>query len=208
LPESFIFYPANTWPHKNHIELLRALRFLRDRHGLRVPLICSGQRTRFFAELESFAVRMGLADQVMFLGFVSPLTVQCLYRLCQAVVIPTMFEAASFPMMEAFSVGAAVACSNVTSLPEQAGDAALVFDPTDHVQIAEAIRRIWRDPSLRKTLGDKGRMRQQALRWSDTARLFRAHYRRIAGCEMTEQDDLLMSRDPCREASSRTGLTV
>lgn len=208
LPDAFLFYPAQTWPHKNHIELLRALEFLRDRHGLRVPLVCSGQSTAYLREIELFAARGGLAGQVTFVGFVPPLTVQCLYRLCRAVVIPTRFEAASFPMMEAFSVGAAVACSNVTSLPEQAGDAALVFDPTDHVQIAEAIRKIWTDPSLRQMLGDRGRRRQRALRWSDTARLFRAHYRRIAGCELTEQDDLLVSRDPCREASSRTCLTV
>jgi glycosyltransferase involved in cell wall biosynthesis len=203
LPESFIFYPAHTWPHKNHIELLHALRLLRDRHGLCVPLVCSGERTRYFPEIESFAVREGLADQVTFLGFVSPLAVQCLYRLCRAVVIPTRFEAASFPMMEAFSVGVAVACSNVTSLPEQAGDAALVFDPNNHVQIAEAILRLWTDPILRETLGERGRIRQQALRWTDTARHFRAHYRLIGERDLTDEDELLLSRDPCKEGAKR-----
>jgi glycosyltransferase involved in cell wall biosynthesis len=124
------------------------------------------------------------------------------------VVIPTKFEAASFPMMEAFSVGAAVACSNVTSLPEQAGDAALIFAPTDHVQMAEAIRRLWTDPSLRKTLGERGRNRQEALRWIDTAKVFRAHYRRIGGAHLSDEDARLLSLDPCLEGASPQGLTA
>jgi glycosyltransferase involved in cell wall biosynthesis len=200
LPEAFVFYPAQTWPHKNHVGLLRALELLRDRHGLRVPLVCTGKTTTHLRDIQSFAARIGLADQVTFLGFVSTSTLQCLYRLCRAVVIPTMFEAASFPMMEAFSVGAAVACSNVTSLPEQAGDAALVFDPTDPMQIADAIRRLWTDPSLRKTLSERGRRRAGATRWSDTAKLFRAHYRWICGATLREEDSRLLSVDPCRKA--------
>ena len=200
LPDAFLFYPAQTWPHKNHIELIRALGLLRHRYGLVLPLVCSGQRTRYFGEIESFAARSGVADQITFLGFVAPSTVHCLYKLCRAVVIPTKFEAGSFPMMEAFTVGAAVACSNVTSLPEQAGDAALIFDPTDHVQMAEAIRRIWADPRLRETLAARGKKRQQALQWSNTAKRFRAHYRRIGGRRLSEDDSRILSQDACRES--------
>jgi glycosyltransferase involved in cell wall biosynthesis len=197
LPDAFLFYPAQTWPHKNHIELLRALGLLRDRYGLRIPLVCSGQLTAHIRQIRSFAESAGVTDQVTFLGFVSPLTLQCLYRLCRAVVIPTRFEAGSFPMMEAFSTGAPVACSNVTSLPEQAGDAALIFDPTDPADMAEAIRRLWTDASLRQTLIERGRRRQQTFSWTETARMFRAHYRRIGGRPLSEEDMRLLALALC-----------
>lgn len=193
LPDTFLYYPAQTWPHKNHVPLLRALALLRDRDGLRLPLVCSGQTTSYLRRILSEARKLRLND-VTFLGFVTPLELQCLYRLCRGVVIPTLFEAGSFPMMEAFSVGAPVACSNVTSLPEQAGDAALVFDPTDPWQMADAIRRLWTDPELRTTLVGRARGRIRSARWTDTARVFRAHYRRLAGREPTEADLDLLSR--------------
>jgi glycosyltransferase involved in cell wall biosynthesis len=200
LPDSFLFYPAQTWPHKNHIELLRALAYARDRLGLRIHLVCSGQTTRYLREIETFVARSRLVDQVKFVGFVSALELKCLYRLCRAVVIPTRFEAGSFPMMEAFSLGTPVACSNVTSLPEQAGDAAVIFDPADHVEMAKAILSIWSNLDLRRTLSERGRRRQQAFSWGKTARLFRAYYRHIGDAPLSDEDHELLSLDPCRDS--------
>jgi len=196
LPDAFLFYPAQTWAHKNHTTLLRALALLRDRHGLEVPLVCSGQTTPFLRTLDRAAAELGLTAQVRFLGFRTPLELQCLYRLCRALIITSEFEAGSFPIMEAFSIGVPVACSRVTSLPEEAGDAALLFDPRDPQQIAEATRRLWTDPRLRARLIDRGRRRIRGLGWEHTARVFRAHYRRIAGRRLTEEDFQLVSANP------------
>jgi glycosyltransferase involved in cell wall biosynthesis len=194
LPDAFAFYPAKTWPHKNHMKLLEALALLR-RGGLTVPFVSCGQRLSFLAKLERRAQQLGIADQVIFLGHVTPLELQSLYRLSRCVVIPTKFEAASFPLWEAFVAGIPAACSTVTSLPEQAGDAALLFDPDRSEEIAKAVRSLWIDETLRHTLAERAHRKVSELSWDRTARTFRAYYRRIAGRALSEEDACLLFRE-------------
>ena len=196
LPEQFILYPAQTWPHKNHLRLIEALAILRDRHGLVVPLVACGRQNEFFSTLERRASELGVRSQLHFLDFIPGFDVQCLYRLCRAVVIPTLFEAASGPLNDAFLAGAPAACSNVTALPRQAGDAALVFDPHEPAAIARAIRQLWTDETLRQTLVTGGRTRVAQFSWDKTARHFRAHYRRIGGRPLTDEDRRLLADEP------------
>jgi len=181
LPEAFAYYPAQTWKHKNHLGLLEALAVLRDRHGLRVPLVSSGFQNDFFPVIERRARELGLSVQVRFLGFVAPRTVQALYGLCRMVVFPSRFEGFGMPVVEAFRLGVPVACSNATSLPEVAGEAALTFDPGSTEEIAEVIRRVWTDPALRTELAEKGRVRGGLFSWKETARRVRALYRNVGG---------------------------
>lgn len=193
LPERFVFYPAQTWPHKNHLALLEALALLRQRYGLHVPVILSGTLYEpFYSKLLQRVHTQQLTAQVRFLDFVSPLELMSLYALCRCVVVPTKFEAASGPVAEAFWVGAPVACSNVTSLPEQAGDAAVIFDPDRPDEIAEAIRRLWIDDALCQSLVVRGKRNIERFSWERTARIFRAHYRRIAGRPLAEEDRALV----------------
>jgi glycosyltransferase involved in cell wall biosynthesis len=196
LPETFAFYPAQTWPHKNHLGLLRALRKIRDRGGPEIPFVFSGHRNLHYPDIEAFVKSSRLQDVVRFVGFVSPTELQVLYRLARCVVIPTKFEAASFPLWEAFSAGVAAASSNVTSLPEQAGDAALLFDPDSSDDMAAAIDRLWNDSELRRLLIAKGRARVEAFSWDRTARTFRAHYRRLAGRPLSHEDQGLVASTP------------
>lgn len=196
LPETFVFYPAHTWPHKNHLGLIEALALLRDRHGLNVSFVSSGRITDFASEIRERASRLGLMDQIRLLGFVSTLELQVLYRLCRCVVVPTKFEAASFPLWEAFLAEAPAACSNVTSLPRQAGDSALIFDPDKPAEIAEGIRRLWTDDALRADLVQRGRKNVARFSWQHTARMFRAHYRRLAGRPLTVEDQALLEAPP------------
>ena len=196
LPDAFLFYPAATWPHKNHIGLLEALTILRDTNGLHVTAVFTGAATAHFAEIRRRAAALDLADRVRFLGYVDTLDLQCLYRLCRCVVVPTLFEAASFPLWEAFLAGAPAACSRVTSLPEQAGDAALVFDPEDPREIAGAIAKLWTDEELRDRLAKRGARNVAAFSWDRTARTFRAHYRRLAGRPLSSEDHDLIEAAP------------
>lgn len=188
VPADYVLYPAQTWPHKNHVNLVRALAALRERDGLRVPLVASGHRNEHFPAIAAEVTRLGLDDQVHWTGFVSTEELVALYAGARAVVIPTRFEAASAPLWEAFLAGVPAACSNVTSLPEQAGDAALIFDPDDIAGMAEAIRRLWTDAELRTFLVRRGRERIASLSWDRTARHFRAHYRRLAGHALSDED--------------------
>lgn len=196
LPPRFVFYPAQTWPHKNHAALLEALALLEARDGLKVHLVSTGHRNAHCDTLLERAARLGVRDRVHFLGFVSPGELQWLYRSCTAVIIPSLFEAASFPLWEAFLAGVPAACSNVTSLPAQAGDAALVFDPRAPQEIADAVRRLWTEPALAAELVRRGRENVSRFAWDRTARLFRAHYRRIAGRRLGPADEALLREPP------------
>jgi glycosyltransferase involved in cell wall biosynthesis len=196
LPDAFIFYPAQTWEHKNHIGLLQALAIVRDRYGLLVPLISSGKRTDFFAKIEEEIGELQLAEQVKFLGFVSPLEMQCLYHLCRSVIFPSKFEGWGMPLMEAFQANAPLACSNIRPLPEQVKDAALIFDPYNPAEIAEAIYKLWTDRGLCKDLTERGTARVNQFSWDYSARLFRAHYRRLAKRALDQEDRLLLSESP------------
>ena len=106
------------------------------------------------------------------------------------------FEAASGPLNEAFMAGAPAACSNVTSVPEQAGDSALVFDPHCPDQIADAIFQLWTNPNLRQTLIARGRANVARFTWQKTARHFRAHYRKLANRPLTDEDQELLTAPP------------
>jgi glycosyltransferase involved in cell wall biosynthesis len=196
LPPRFLFYPAYAWPHKNHSALFRALARLRDEDGISLTLVCTGGESAYAAELLNQRRALGLDEQVRWLGFISPNDLRALFELCDGVVVPTLFEAASGPVWEAFVAGAPVACSNVTSLPAQAGDAAIVFDPRDETDLVAAVRRLWLDDSLRGELASRGRERVREFTWERTAKLFRAHYRRIAGRELDEVDRALLEAPP------------
>jgi glycosyltransferase involved in cell wall biosynthesis len=196
LPHPFAFYPAQTWAHKNHMGIIEALAILRDQHKIIVPFVFSGNLNKFFANIEKRVRDLDLTDQVHFLGFVSPLELQCLYKLCRCVIIPSKFEAGSFPLLESFYNNAPAACSNVTSLPAQAGGAAIIFDPDIFADIANAVKQLWCDDELCKRLVEKGRQRVTEFTWERSVRMFRAHYRKLTGRNLTKEDQSLLSAPP------------
>lgn len=193
LPPRFFFYPAQTWPHKNHTTLLRALARVREREGVTIPLVLTGKRNDYFSTLEKNIIDLKLTSQVMFLDYVSPLELQCLYRLCRAMVFPSLFEGFGMPILEAFLLGAPTACSNVTSLTELATDAALIFDPLDPEDMAQTFLRLWSDDALCQTLIARGHKRAGSFTWKQTACVFRAHYRRLTGRRLSAEDESLVT---------------
>ena len=195
LPDRFVYYPAQTWPHKNHQRLFAALAFLRE-EGHVVPLVCSGHLNERSAEIADAASRLGIADQVHFVGYLEPIEIQVLYRTARALVFPSLYEGWGLPIMEAFSNGLPVACSDVTSIPELVGDAALVFDPYDPRSIAAAVQRLWTDDALAVELARRGRAVAGRYDWDRTARIMRAHYRRTAGQILNEADVALLAHAP------------
>ena len=196
LPEAFLLYPAQTWPHKNHLRLLDALALLRDRIGEPVPVVCPGRQSGDFAAIEGRARELGLAESVCFPGFVGSLEIRGLYELARGLVFPSLFEGWGLPICEAFSAGLPVAASTATSLPDLVGDAALLFDPGSAEQIAAAIERLWTEPELRRDLAERGRERGARFSFDHTARLFRAHYRRVGRRSLSEQDRILLAAHP------------
>lgn len=195
LPENFGFYPAFTWAHKNHLRLIDAVAKIRDRDGLKVNLVFVGAQTSFSSKIEQQITKHDLANQIRTLGEVSTEVLRALYSLAQFVVVPSLFEAASGPMFEAWQDRVPVTCSNVTSLPEQAADAALIFDPLSVDSIAAAITRMTTEPELCQKLIISGEKRLKDFSWDRTARAYRAVYRRAAGANLTEEDQYLLNWD-------------
>jgi glycosyltransferase involved in cell wall biosynthesis len=196
VPDRFLLYPSMSWPHKNHIRLFEALAYLRDRRGLVAPLVCTGVRHEpSWPDLQAHIRRLGLTEQVNFLGFLPGEDLRGLYRLAQALVLPTLFEANSLPIFEAWFEGTPVACSHITALPEQVGDAGLLFDPHDPASIGDSLARLWSDPALCDELREKGRSRLAHFDWARTARAYRAVYRNTAGQRLSDDDRAILEWD-------------
>jgi glycosyltransferase involved in cell wall biosynthesis len=196
LEQPFAVYPAVTWQHKNHLRLLEGIACLRESRHLKINLVCTGSRHEdFWPQIEKRLKELQLESQVKFLGFVPANDLRAIYRLSQFLIEPSLFEACSLPIFEAWAEGAPVACSDATALPEQVGDAALLFNPHDSYSIANALEQMTTNAELRRTLRESGFRRSAAFDWHQTAKAYRAIYRRTARCPLTEEDRWLLSRE-------------
>lgn len=193
LPDRFVLYPAQSWPHKNHLTLLEALRLLRDRDGIVLGLVCTGRKTSFWPTIAERVVTLGLQAQVRFQGYVGHERLAALYRDALAVALPSLCEGAGQPLLEAFAYGVPVACSATTALGEYAGDAALRFDPENPAEIANSLRRLATEVELRVRLSAAGRARACVYSWERSARTYRALYREVAGWPLGDEDRRLLA---------------
>jgi glycosyltransferase involved in cell wall biosynthesis len=156
----FLLYPANFRRHKNHELLLLAFGIYRAAHSVStLKLVLTGTPGSRRDFLEDAVRRLGLSQWVVFTGNLPEEELSGLLRSCMAVVFPSLFEGFGFPLVKAMEVGRPLLCSNTTSLPEVAGEAALFFDPRKPAEIADAIARISIDPDLRRELSAKGAKR-------------------------------------------------
>ena len=162
LPARFLFYPAQFWPHKNHMRLLEAFRGVVDEIG-DVSLVLTGKKRDEYQAVMDAAAKLGLTEKVHHLGYVELHDLQAAYQLASALVMPSLFESVSIPIYEAFQVGTPVIASDVVAIPEQVGDAGLLFNPTSAPSIRDAILKMLRDPEAAKRLGRNGRARMQAM---------------------------------------------
>jgi glycosyltransferase involved in cell wall biosynthesis len=165
--------------HKNIAGLVRALPLLADTQAV---LVVPGESTPHEDELKALASELGVEARVRFPGWLSDAELEALYGLATAFVLPSFEEGFGLPVLEAMRRGTPVACSDASSLPEVAGDAALLFDPHDPAAIARQVDRLLADSELRERLRERGLRRCDEFTWERTARATLAAYRRaIAG---------------------------
>ncbi len=163
-PERYLLYPANFWPHKNHVLLLTALGIYRAAYPQSdLKLVLTGAPSRRRDELMEASRRMALSQAVVFPGYLPDEQMSALMGCCGALIFPSLFEGFGMPLLEAMAAGRPILSSNATSLPEVAGDAALFFDPRKPSEIADAIARIEADPELRSVLARKSSERLSAF---------------------------------------------
>jgi glycosyltransferase involved in cell wall biosynthesis len=163
-------------PHKNLRALLDALAELP--HEQRPMLVLPGYATEHEAELREHSRARGVQDDVRFPSWVSAQELEDLWSLARVFVYPSLYEGFGLPVLEAMARGVPVACSNASSLPEVAGDAALMFDPHSPAQIAAALGRLLSDSALRDELRKRGLARASEFTWQRTARLTLESYAR------------------------------
>jgi glycosyltransferase involved in cell wall biosynthesis/SAM-dependent methyltransferase len=167
-PGEYILYPANFWLHKNHAMLLTAFNMYQQANpGSTLKLVCTGT-PGFRAEAFCQEVRrMGLADWVIYPGYVSTEEYDVLLRSAFAMVFPSLYEGFGIPVLEAMAAGVPVLCSKVTSLPEVGGDAVLYFDPRRPRQIVEVLTRLLEEPGLQESQIRKGLYRAALFEGAD-----------------------------------------
>ena len=152
LPLKFIFYPANRWAHKNHDNMLKAICILKQKFNLAVDCIFTGHDAPGRYPLKEKILHYGLEGQVQILGYLTEAEIKHIYKEATMLCFPSIFEGFGMPILEAMSLGCPVVCSNATSIPEVAGDAALLFNGDDPEEIAHKIYRLWNDEDLRNDL--------------------------------------------------------
>ncbi len=161
VPERYFIYPAATWPHKNHINLVRAIAKCVSR-GTEVFCICPGENADWlypgqFSRIQDEVKRCKVEKNIRFTGCLPSQEVYALMQGAEFVCIPSLYEAGCYPIWEACQLGKAVACSDVTMIPYQIQDAGLLFNPDDPDDIADAIELLWKNQELKSYLGHKAK---------------------------------------------------
>jgi len=161
--EKFLFYPAQFWPHKNHLNLIKAMALLRDK-GIIIRFIFVGSAKNGYDETMGLINKFHLEDQISVLGYVSNGQIKYLYEKARAMVMPTFFGPTNIPPIEAIVMGCPIAVSKIYGMPEQLGDAALYFDPNNVAEIADILKRLWLEDATCANLIRAGKDKMQSFR--------------------------------------------
>lgn len=177
LPERYLFYPAQFWPHKNHLAIVEAVALLRD-DGIDVDVVLAGTwsgpvRAETHRRVVERAAELGVERLIHVLGYVPNEDMPGLLKESVALVMPTFFGPTNIPPLEAWTLGVPVITSDLRGIREHMGDAAVLVDPARPAALAEAMGRIWGDAGLRAELIE--RSERQLHMYTEEA-----HHERVA----------------------------
>ncbi len=181
----FLLYAGNIRPHKNLTRLIEAFAIVKGElrshpqlSGLKLLVI--GDELGRHADLRRAVVRARVREDVRFLGFVEHQVLRVFYARASAFVFPSLYEGFGLPPLEAMAHGTPVVTSNVSSLPEVCGDAAVLVDPEKVFDIARGIQQALTDAELRRQLIARGQIRVQQFSWAHAAKQIREVYHAVA----------------------------
>lgn len=181
LPDHFVLFLGTREPRKNIPSLIRAFAKLQGRTRVAYKLVLAGGRGWMDEEIPHVLQATDMTDHVLFPGFVPHEDLPLWYHAADAFVYPSQYEGFGMPALEALASGTPVITSNVSSLPEAVGDAALLIDPQSPEQIADALVRILNDTDLRLELRARGLEHARQYTWTRTAQVTARSYRRALG---------------------------
>lgn len=181
LPARYLLFVGTLEPRKNLTTLLHAFAMLRtERPGDELKLVVAGRLGWLYTDIATTVHSLALADEVIFTGFVDDEDLPHLYCGAQLFVFPSLYEGFGLPILEAMASGVPVVTSNTASMPEVAGDAAMLVDPHDPLALAEAMARVLAEDPLRQALTRKGLVRARCFTWERTAQRTLALYTALA----------------------------
>jgi glycosyltransferase involved in cell wall biosynthesis len=179
LHDEFVLYAGNVKPHKNLERLIDAFHIVRNRGLDHLKLVLIGDDMSKYTALRRAVHKHQLHKYVRFLGYLPEETLAVMYRLAGVFVFPSLYEGFGLPPLEAMASGTPVVTSNVSSLPEVAGDAAVLVDPYDANAIADGMYRVLTDNSLRSELRRRGPERASQFSWESSVRRVREIYGQV-----------------------------
>ena len=182
LDHGFVLYAGTIKPHKNLVRLIEAFAALRKGEFRDLKLLIIGDEISKLPSLRRAVHSHKLHKHVRFLGFLPDEALAALYRLAAVFVFPSLYEGFGLPPLEAMASGTPVVTSNVSSLPEVAGDAAILVDPYDVGSIVDGVRRVLTDPVLADELRRKGLARARDFSWERSVARTHDIYRLVGGC--------------------------
>ncbi len=160
LPDKFVFYPAKFWPHKMHLNLVRAIELVNQKIPL--SLVLTGSKEADFSSFDAVSrlvEELNLKDRVHLLGYVNNQQFSAIYKLAQALVMPTYFGPTNIPVLEAWVMGTPVIYSDVPGCRQQLGPAGLLINPDDPQDITRQILKLLNNAKLKRRLTMLGRER-------------------------------------------------
>jgi glycosyltransferase involved in cell wall biosynthesis len=180
VPDEFILFVSTIEPRKNVGGLLRAYQRLRDGYKLTPALVLAGSPGWLSGDVYDLVAKLGLKPHTHFLGRVEAYDLPYLYSAARCLVHPAFYEGFGLTPLEAMACGTPVVVSNISSLPEVVGDAAMLIDPQQDEEITVALWRVLTDEALRDSLRMKGLQRAARFSWGRAAEQTMAVYRRVA----------------------------
>lgn len=182
IDQPYILYVGTLEPRKNIMVLLHAFAALPDRDPLKgTLLVLAGAKGWMYDEIFVLAATLGLNDRIRILGFVANEDLPMLYGKAQVFVYPSLFEGFGLPVLEAMQCGAPVITTNVSSLPEVAGDAAILISPDDTAGLVTSLTRLLSEPALRDEMHGKSLEQAARFSWRKTAEQTAETYHSVWG---------------------------
>jgi glycosyltransferase involved in cell wall biosynthesis len=200
LPERFLFFPAQLWPHKNHITVLKALKQVEENHGLKIPLILTGDK---FPATPRHIFEF-IADQSMeyvhYLGKVRSEDMVALYQTAAFMITATLHESSSLPILEAAAAGTPIIASRIPPIEELGEVLQLnLFNPLDVDELARLIFALWNDSGTASAQAANNRREIAHFSWDDTARKYVQLFEKVLsrGNQLRARQKLSFSMSPC-----------
>ncbi len=156
-------------PGKNHVRLIRAFAQLKEKEKISHQLVLAGSDWNGSEEIRRAAAGSSASADIVFTGFMPSADLPDLYCGADFFMFPSLYEGFGIPIIEAMACKVPVACSNVSSMPEVAAQAALLFDPYNEESMEDAMRKFVTDEKMRESYGQKGLERSKAFDWAISA---------------------------------------